>query len=132
MRFAFDIIKRTRFTFPIIKNRSGKDGYSKRLKSLLTLCGITRSVAKYDEETKKNNYVPICELASTKLARKTHVDLMNKVQIDIYAAGLHKEGSTAVKRYTSLELKDRFALMNMAFDQKAYKVDDRLEIIAGE
>ena len=131
MRFAFDIIKRTGFSFPIIKNRSGKDGYSKRLKSLLTLCGITRPVAKYDEVTKKNNYVPICELASTKLARKTHVDLMNKVQIDIYAAGLHKEGSTAVKRYTSLELKDRFALMNMAFDQKEYKVNDQLEIING-
>ena len=43
--------------------------------------------------------------------RKPHVDLKNKVQVDLYAAGLHRQGSKAVLRYTMLELKDRFALM---------------------
>ena len=55
---------------------------------------------------------------STKLARKTHVDIMNKVQVNIYAAGLHRQGSGAVHRYTMMELADRFALMNVAFDQE--------------
>ena len=29
------------------------------------------------------------------LERKTHVDMLNKVQINYYAAGLHREGSKA-------------------------------------
>jgi hypothetical protein len=54
---------------------------------------------------------------------------MNKVQVDMYAAGLHKVGSSAVTRYTSMEIKDRFKLMNTAFDQRAYKVDNQLNVI---
>lgn len=68
-------------------------------------------------------------MGSSKLARKTHVDIMNKVQVDMYAAGLHKVGSSAVTRYTSMEIKDRFKLMNTAFDQRAYKVDNQLNVI---
>lgn len=44
----------------------------------------------------------------------------------MYAAGLHREGSKAVKRYTMMELKDRFALMCVAFGEKEYKVDENL------
>ena len=55
--------------------------------------------------------------------------MMNKVQVDMYAAGLHKEGSSAVKRYTKLELKDHFTLMCAAFDQPMYKVDKGLNVI---
>ena len=29
------------------------------------------------------------------LERKTHVDMLNKVQINYYVAGLHREGSKA-------------------------------------
>jgi hypothetical protein len=54
---------------------------------------------------------------------------MSKVQVDMYASGLHKEGSTAVSRYTEMELADRFKLMNTAFGQEAYKVDNRLNVI---
>ena len=61
-------------------------------------------------------------MASSKLARKTHVDMLNKVQINYYAAGLHREGSKAVFRYTSLELSDRFALLNAAFGEEEYRV----------
>jgi len=55
--------------------------------------------------------------------------MLSKVQIDLYASGLHKAGSTAVRRYTAMELKDRFALMNAAFDQSPYKVNKKLEVI---
>ena len=55
--------------------------------------------------------------------------MMAKVQVDLYASGLHKQGSKAVNRYTKMELKDHFTLMCAAFDQPFYKVDKKLNII---
>ena len=129
VRFAFDIIKRTNFNLPVLKNICGTMGYNTKIKSLLSCCKIDRKVAQYDESAKENVYLPLYEVASSKLCRKTHVDMMNKVQIDMYAAGLHKQGSAAVTRYTALELKDRFALINLAFGQEPYRVDTELNII---
>ena len=129
VRYAFDIIKRTGFGFPILRNIYGTYGYNVCIKSLLQHCKVDRMVAQYNEETKKNDYLPLYKVGSSKLARKTHVDIMNKVQVDMYAAGLHKVGSSAVTRYTSMEIKDRFKLMNTAFDQGAYKVDNQLNVI---
>lgn len=129
VRYAFDIIMRTKFVFPILKNVSGAYGFNAHIKALLQHCGIDRQVAQYNEQTKENDYLPLYKVASSKLARKTHVDMMNKVQVNEYAAGLHKEGSTAVKRYTNMELQDRFVLMNRAFDQEPYRVNNELEII---
>ena len=129
VRFAFDIIKRTGFDLPALKNLYGEMGYNAKIKGILSICKINRKVPVYEESEKRNVYLSVSSLGSSKLARKTHVDLMNKVQIDMYAAGLHKVGSGAVKRYTSLELKDRFAIINLAFDQKPYTVDTELNII---
>ena len=75
-----------------------------------------------------NEYKPIYEIASSKLARKTHVDLMNKVQVDKYAAGLHAKNSTAVNRYTNMGLKERFILMCAAFGCEEFKVNNDFEI----
>ena len=129
MRFALDIIKRTQFQMPILRYPSGKSGYNKKIKQLLDFAGIDRKVAVYDEKAGENKYLPLHEVGSSKLARKTHVDLMNKVQVDIYAAGLHKQGSKAVQRYTKMELKDRFALMCAAFGEEQYKVNQKLEVV---
>ena len=129
VRFAFEIIKRCGFNFPILRNIYGPTGFNHRIKMLLRHCNIIREVPVYNESLHQNDYPPLYQVGSSKLARKTHVDMLNKVQINLYAAGLHKEGSAAVHRYTSLELKDRFALMNIAFEQKAYKVDSKLYII---
>jgi hypothetical protein len=41
--------------------------------------------------------------------------MLNKVQINYYAAGLHHPGSEAVFRYTGLELKDKYELIKAAF-----------------
>ena len=82
---------------------------------MLKLCGITRRVCLFCPETKDNIYKPLYEVATSKLARKTHIDMLNKVQINYYAAGLHRQGSDAVFRYTSMELRDRYELMNLAF-----------------
>ena len=127
--YALGIIKATQFHFPITKYVFGKSGYNVKIKELLKFCNIDRKVAVFDEDKGDNVYKPLYELASTKLCRKTHVDMMNKVQINMYAAGLHKDGSDAVERYTKLDIRDRFILMCAAFNQPLYKVDKDLNII---
>ena len=123
MKFAWDIIQKYRFKFNILKYVSGKSGYNVKIKRLLKFCGIDRRCKVFDEKKGDNVYVPLHKLASSKLCRKTHVDIMNKVQINQYVAGLHREGSKAVERYTSLELKDLFKLMCVAFGEPIYKID---------
>lgn len=129
VRYAFDIVKKTEFNLPILNYPYGVNGYNVKIKELLKICGVDREVKTFNEETRDNEYLPLYEAASTKLARKTHVDIMNKVQVNIYAAGLHRQGSAAVHRYTMMELADRFALMNVAFDQEDYRVNENMEVI---
>lgn len=129
IRLAFDIIKRTHFNLGIWMKPTSLATYNNKVRELIKYCGIDRKVTTYDTEKHDNIYIPLYDAASSKLARKTHVDMMNKVQVNIYAAGLHRQGRDAVHHYTNMELKDRFALMNVAFDQKPYKVDENLNII---
>lgn len=129
IHIAFDIVMRTRFNFNKGCSRYEIQQYNKELHNLLEYCGIYREISVYDHEKKDNIYVPLYKIATSRLARKTHVDMMNKVQVNWYAAGLHKEGSDAVHRYTTLEMKDRFALLNAAFDQQPFTVDENFNII---
>lgn len=127
--YALEIIKRTQLKLKEVRYADGANGFNAKIKAMLKTCGIDRKVPIFNEETGSNEYKPIWEMGSSKLARKTHVDMMTKVQLDPYAAGLHKEGSSAVHRYTGLELKDRFLLMCRAFGQEPYCVDKQLNII---
>ena len=129
LKYALEIIKTTGFKFTILKYASGKSGYNKKIKELLRHCGISREVPVYNEQTQQNDMVPLYEVASSKLARKTFVDMMAKVQIDVYASGLHSRGSDAITHYTTMRLKDRFTLMNIAFRQPDYRTDQHLNII---
>lgn len=112
---AVEIINRTRLHLMEGDPHYGKQRYNKSLRELLRYCGITRQVGLYCPETDDNIYKPLCDVASSKLARKTHIDMLNKVQINYYAAGLHRAGSDAVFRYTNLELRDRYELIKAAF-----------------
>lgn len=132
LRYSLDIIKKYRFNFPILKYITGHNGYNHKIKELLKLCGIDRGCKVYNAEDEKNDIVPLWERASSKLCRKTFVDMMNKAQIDEYAAGLHKKGSEVVKRYTNMTLQDRFKLMCFAFSQPIYAVDRNLNIVEVE
>ena len=114
---ALEIVQRTRLAFNGHNPKYEKQVYNKNLRRLLEYCGIDRRVCLYDSERGDNIYKPLYEVASSKLARKTHVDMLTKVQINYYAAGLHREGSGAVFRYTSLELKDRYTLLLTAFGE---------------
>lgn len=129
IRPALEIIRRTRLKLMDHKPHYGKQRYNKALRELLRTCGINRTICLYDSELGDNVYRPIYEVASSKLARKTHVDMLNKVQINYYAAGVHREGSEAVFRYTRLELVDRFALLNAAFGEKDYRVDEEMRVV---
>ena len=129
IRPALEIIRRTRLKLIENKPHYGKQRFNKALRELLKVCGINRTICQYDSKLGDNVYRPLCEVASSKLARKTHVDMLNKVQINYYAAGLHREGSDAVFRYTRLELGDRFALLNAAFGEPNYRVDKDLQVV---
>lgn len=129
LRFAFDILVRCRCAFPLLAYVSGKSGYNAKIKELLQYCEIDRRVTLYNEETKQNEYKRLWEVASSKICRKTHIDMLNKVQINMYAAGLHRQGSAAVNRYTKIELQDRFALLCAAFGQEPFKVNQSLKVI---
>ena len=129
IRPALEIIRRTRLSFNGGHPNYEKQLYNKTLRRLLQHCGIDRRVSLFDPERGDNVYKPLYEVASSKLARKTHVDMLTKVQINYYAAGLHREGSDAVFRYTSLELADRFALLNAAFGTPDYRVDAQLRVV---
>ena len=115
---AMEIIRRTNLKLIDGNPNHGKQRYNKTLRKLLQFCGINRRVNYFCPEVCDNVCKPLYEVASSKLARKTHIDMLNKVQINYYAAGLHNTGSDAVFRYTLLELSDRNALMQAAFMTK--------------
>ena len=112
---AMDIIRRTQLKLITGNLNYAKQRYNKALRKLLEYCGINRQINIFNQETGVNISKPLYEVATSKLARKTHIDMLNKVQINYYAAGLHSTGSDAVFRYTSLELADRNVLMKAAF-----------------
>ena len=127
IRYALDIIKKWQFNFPILKYVTGKSGYNVKIRKLLDQ--IDREVKVFDKDSSDNIYKPLYTMGSSKLCRKTHLDMLTKVQVNMYVSGHHKEGSSAVKHYSSLMLKDRFILMCAAYKQPIYKVDKQLNVI---
>lgn len=129
MLYGLEIIKRTRFNMPILKYVSGQCGYNVKIKNLLKHCEIDRLCSIYDEEKGENTYLPLYELASSKLCRTTCNDLVRLQSTDDNASGLHANGSKAVDRYISNWLRDVFPRWCSAFNQPVYKVDSELNII---
>jgi integrase len=125
VKFAYDIIIKHKEMLPdnllvqsFIGNLSGNDGYNKQIKKLLTHYEINRNVI-----TRKNGElasISISDIASSKLCRKTHVDILAKVSLNKYSSGLHEQGSKAVDRYTGLNLEEKYKLYCMAFRQDEY------------
>ena len=128
--FAVDIIRENGFSFKILRNISGKDGFSVKIKNLLKHCKIDRACVVYDENKKMGIRKPLYELASSKIARKTFVNLCASCQVDMYAAGLHSRGSKAVERYAHISLQERYKLLCYAFGGQAIKVDEELRPVA--
>lgn len=132
MLFALEIVKRSGFKFGVLKYASGKSGYNAKIKKLLEHCKIDRLVNRYDEATGTMHRVPLHTVGSSKLCRKTHIDISNKAQVNMYATGLHEVGSSAVEHYSMLEIRDLFTLLCAAFNQPQYRVDKQLNILLDE
>lgn len=126
VKFAYDIILKYKDSLSnllvpcFIGNISGKDGYNKQIKKLLSFYEINRNViARKDGELKP---VSISSIASSKICRKTHIDILTKVSLNKYSSGLHEKGSKAVDRYTGLNLEEKYKLYCMAFRQPEYNI----------
>lgn len=120
VKFAYDIAIKRKFNFSFFKKARAVHSYNENIRKLLEYVGITREVETLSEG--KIEYVPIFSTASSKLARKTHIDICNKIQINLYVTGHHRQGSAAVKHYSRLELKDLFSLMNAAFEESDFRI----------
>ena len=126
---ALDIIKRTKFHFPILKYVYGERGLNDKIKMLLNYCGIKRECPVFNEQTGSNEYIPLCDLGSSKLGRKTHINIMFQRQIDLYTAGLHSRKSDAVERYYDDDLTSKLKRMCFCFSQEFRLVDSDLNYI---
>lgn len=124
VKFAYDILEKYKGSLHnllvpcFIGNVTGKDGYNKQIKNLLTYYEINRNVIIRKEGELKPT--PISTIASSKICRKTHVDILTKVSLNKYVSGLHEEGSKAVERYTGLNLNEKYKLYCLAFKQPEY------------
>lgn len=127
VKYAYNIIMKHKdallnLLVPCFKgNVTGKGGYNKQIKMLLAHYGINRSVI--TRERGELVPIPISNIASSKICRKTHVDILTKVALNKYASGLHEKGSKAVDRYTGLNLEEKYKLYCIAFKQPEYKVE---------
>lgn len=125
VKFAYDIVMKYKDSLPdnmlvsyFIGNVSGESGYNKQIKELLSHYEINRSVITRGKDGLKP--IPVSCIASSKICRKTHVDILAKVALNKYSSGLHEEGSKAVDRYTGLSLEEKYKLYCMAFKQDEY------------
>ena len=125
--YAVQIIRATRMQFGILRNITGKDGYNARIRRMLRAAGITRQVSvSVGGEVKR---MPLCDVASSKWARRTYVTLCDMAEARHAVSGLHAEGSEAVKHYSALTLDDRYALVSAAYGEPLYRADEGLRAV---
>lgn len=86
---------------PYLLPRISQQKYNDYLKELFLACGLKRKVTRINPRTEKEEQVPIHELASSHLARRTFVgNLFGLVDSDIIASMTgHISGSKAFHRY---------------------------------
>ncbi len=108
---AMKIIDDYKFSFKILKNKSGKDGYNQRIKELLKYCGIDRKV----DDHLSGKFTPLHEIASSKTARKTYLTLQVEHQPDPYLLGVHKQGSIAVNNYLTNSMAFKYMIVCRMF-----------------
>lgn len=90
--------------------------YNDAIKEIFTVCGITRNVVVLDPKTREPKNVPINEVASSHLARRTFVGNLYKQVKDPNLIGKlsgHSEGSRAFSRYRDIDEEMKEELINM-------------------
>lgn len=131
VRFVFDILKKYDFQLKILKNISGKSGYNKQIKEVCKAAGLDRPVSITDISGTIIENKPLYELVSSHTARRICQSFMKRYTINDDFLGLHAEDSAALSRYVDIDtaVAENFKIMNVIFNQKAYKVDSELNII---
>ncbi len=97
--------------FPFIKEQK----YNVRIKQIFKRCGITRNVTIYNSTTGREEIKPICDIASSHLARRTFVgNLYKKVgNVDLVASlSGHTSNSSAFYRYRDIDLETKQDLVS--------------------
>lgn len=82
--------------------------YNSSIKCILREAGITRLVSVLDPLTRQEKKVPICDIASSHLARRTFINLLyHNVKDPALVSSLtgHTDGSRAFQRYRTIDNK---------------------------
>lgn len=90
--------------------------YNNAIKEIFTICGITRNVVVLNPKTREPQNVPINEVASSHLARRTFVGNLYKQVKDPNLIGKlsgHSEGSRAFSRYRDIDEEMKQELINL-------------------
>ena len=88
--------------FPFISDQK----YNKAIKEMLRIAGIDRPVTVLNPLTRQEERRPICEVASSHMARRTFIGILYKQVKDPNLVGSlsgHKEGSRAFIRYRDID-----------------------------
>lgn len=88
--------------FPFVAQQQ----YNEDIKEMLRLAGITRMVTILNPKTRREEKQPICEVASSHMARRTFIGNLYKQVKDPNLVGKlsgHKEGSKAFARYRDID-----------------------------
>lgn len=89
--------------FPYISEQK----YNKYIKEAFRKAGITRMVTTIDQRTRQNIQVPISDIASSHMARRTFIGNVYKSVKDPAIVGSmsgHKDGSKAFARYREIDM----------------------------
>ena len=89
--------------FPFISEQK----YNVYIKAAFRKAGLTRMVTTIDQRTRQNIQVPICDLASSHMARRTFIGNVYKRVKDPAIVGAmsgHKDGSRAFARYRDIDM----------------------------
>ena len=128
VRAAFDIMMRTRCEFYFGAQNAS---YNRRIKELLRFCGIVREVSVYNERTGETEQVPLCELMSNVYVRTMHVDIVGKAVVRPEIAHAWTTSDRASVTFDGMKIEERFKMLNKAFGQRPFRVDENLNIIEG-
>lgn len=90
--------------------------YNEAIKEMLRLAGITRPVTVLNSLTREEERKPICEVASSHMARRTFIGTLYKQVKDPNLVGSlsgHKEGSRAFARYRDIDEETKRGLIDL-------------------
>lgn len=90
--------------------------YNKAIKTIMRKAGITRLVTVLDPLTRTEKTVPICDMASSHMARRTFINsIYHKVKDPELVASLtgHSEGSRAFSRYRTIDTEMKKELVKL-------------------